>query len=227
MKILFLSLLSYALTLGLALGQTGSPASLDNLESTYHANLMKAQLPLFQQYLKDLQILLEKSPETDRDAIRFEIVRINGLISEGKPIDLTQKKDEPDTDEKPIKKRGIIFTLDPEETKPPHPKDSTLALGQAVWTFSKLPAGKYELVGLCACPVLPATPTVSVAYHGASSSVEVTAKNLTKTETAFRPMSLGTFVITEDVLKEDITISTAGEKPWLFVKQIRLIKLKD
>ncbi len=227
MKTALLSLLSLVLIAAAALGQTTPVQSPEKLESTYHASLFVAQRPLFLQYLKELQSLLEKSPETDRDAIRFEISRINGLYTEGTPIDLTLKKDAPESETKTTKKRGIIFTLDPEETKPPHAKDSTISLGQAVWPFSKLAPGKYELVGLCACPSLPTAATISVAYHGLTSTVEVTTKNVTKTATTFRPITLGRFDLNEEVLKEDITVSAAGDKPWLFVKQIRLIKLKD
>jgi hypothetical protein len=215
----------FALISGAASAQTPVPPTLEQLEATYHKTLFKAQLPLLLKFQKDLHALLEKSPEADRDAIKFELFDIEKLIASSTPLDLALRKEPNDQESKPIKKRGVALALEPEDTKPPHAKDAALSLGKAVWPVSKLTAGTYELVGLGALPgKLPATPNIVISYHGVTGSVTLTASNQTKNDTTFRPIILGSFTLTEDVANEELTVSTADNKPWIIVKRLRLMK---
>jgi hypothetical protein len=222
-----LALVSLLLLGTVSHAQTAAPSNLDRLETAYRETVKRTQAPLMQQYIVELQALLARSTGSDADAVRFEIARIHKLITEGSVLDLSptlKPGTAPSTPEKVEKKhRSIVFTLDPDEATPAQPKSGSVPLGSASWKFSKLPAGTYELVAMVACPgPLPAAPTITVNYHGLTTTCEIKERNLTKNATSFRPLSVGTFTLKEDVLDETITISASGSNPWLFVKHIHL-----
>ena len=209
--------------------QTPSPtpvATLEELEATYRANLMKMQLPIMQQYVKSLQAQLAAVPEAEKGAFLFEIARINDLIANDTPIDMRVQGSE--TEHKPVNSRGIYMTLDPDETIPPLPKDKPIALGSAVWPLSRLPPGTYELTGFYACPdSLPASPVININYHGINSTFTMTDRLRTKSATSFRPITLCRFTLNEVARKENITITASGDAPWIFFKQLRLEKMRE
>jgi hypothetical protein len=202
------------------------PTQLQTMELIYQKNLRAAQAPVVKEYLAQLSALLATSPAADTAAINGEIARVQKMATAG-----TVEFSGPKTIASPLGPAaagGIVFTLEPHEAQPPQKDDALVPIGEASWTLSKLPAGQYDVVAHYTCPTLPASPTVTLDYHGITLSRELKSTQVTKDDKSMRVIRLGQLKLSEDVLLEKVTLKAAStSQPWLFIKQILIVKAKD
>ena len=208
------------------------PSRLEQLEGTYNELLRGIHLPLLNQYLAELQALQAKAlVAAESAALKAEIARVQAIIAGRGIVDLDAPKPEAKEAGKVVRKSGIVFTLEPGDASPPPARaggaDAVVPLGKASWLLSSLPAGSYDVVAHYACPALPAGAKVHVAFGKQEFDREVQATYLTKDGKTFRVMRLCQLTIKEEAVRQGFIVSaTPDGEPWMFLKQVLIVKSK-
>lgn len=203
------------------------PTRFQQLEMTYVDNLKRVHAPLLQQYLGELKLLLDKSSATEAVAIRAEVARVQKMVADGGLIEFSTSKPSMAATPPRGSDNGIVFTLEPHEAQPPQSDDKPVPIGEATWTLSKLQAGNYDVVAHYSCESLGTSPVVNISFNGESHSREFKPGNVTKNG-AFRVMRLCQLKVKQEATFQKFTVTTPpGGEPWLFVKQILIVKSKE
>lgn len=202
------------------------PTRFQQLELTYVDNLKRVHAPLLQQYLGELKALMDKSLAADAPAIKAEVARVQKMVAGTGLIEFSGKSQAPNPPG--MGGNGIVFTLEPHEAQPPQADDKPVPLGEASWTLSKLQAGSYDVIAHYSCEKLSASPTLKISFNGQDYTREFKPANVTKSGGAFRVMRMCQLKVKEDAAFQKFTVATAsGGEPWVFVKQILIVKSKD
>jgi hypothetical protein len=130
-----------------------------------------------------------------------------------------------------VRKSGIVFTLEPKDATPlpadAGGADAVVPLARASWLLSSLPAGSYDVVAHYACAVLPAGAKVHVAFGAQEFDRDLQQAQLTKDQKTFRVMRLCQLTIKEEAVRQSFVVTAMpGSGPWIFLKQILIVKSK-
>ena len=221
-----------------AMAQTGKPAGtpaptrLDQLETTYNELLKGTHQPLLKSYLADLLALQTKAlVAADSAALKAEIARVQAIIAGKGIVEFDTPKPDAAQVAKVVRKSGIIFTLDPAEASPVPANatspDAVVPMGTATWKLSSLPAGSYDVVAHYACPTPPPDAKLHVTFAGQAFDRELKTAQVTKDGKTFRVIRLCQLTLKVEAPMQNLTITaTPAGAPWLFLKQVLVVKSK-
>lgn len=213
----------------------GTPPAtrLEQLEGTYSDLLKNAHLPMLRNYLAALQAMQTRAlVASESAALKAEIARVQAIIAGKGIVDFDPPKQEPAQAAKVVRKSGIIFSLDPNEAMPlpvnATSPDATVPMGAATWKLSSLPAGSYDLVAHYACPNVAPGAKLHVSFAGQEFDRELKPAQITKDNKTFRVMRLCQFTIKQEAQLQNVVITaTPAGEPWLFLKQVLIVKSKS
>ena len=209
------------------------PSRLEQLEGTYQDLLKGTHQPLLKQYLADLQAMQARALTAgDSAAVKAEIARIQAIIAGKGIVEFEVPKPEAAPQPKVVRKSGIVFTLDPPEANPPPPNanapDAVIPLGTATWKLSSLPPGSYDVVAQYTCPAATENAKVHVSFGGQEFDRPVGTAQVTKDAKTFRVMRLCQFTLKAEASLQDLVVTAAPSgEPWLFLKQVLVVKSKN
>ena len=209
------------------------PTRLEQLETTYNELLRGTHLPLLKQYLAELQALQSKALIASESAsLKNEIARIQALIAGKGIVELDSPTPAAKMPGKVVRKSGIVFTLEPVDATPlpanATAPDAVVPLGQASWLLSSLPAGSYDVVAHYACPALPDGAKIHIAFGKQEFDRQLQPAHLTKDAKTFRVMRLCQLTLTAEEVRQNVVVTAlpAGT-PWVFLKQVLIVKSKS
>lgn len=214
--------------------QTPTPPSdkLDQLEATYQTNLRERHRVIIQQYLTELRNAQTVAPDAaSKEAFAQEIARITDLSTTGGPIPLTQETSSSPAPankkgERIMSSRGMAMSLDPEEALPAVPAGAAhVAIGEASWRLSKIPAGSYDLVAEYVCPAIPENAHLYLDYAGEKIVRPLRDTHTTADMSTYRVMRIARITLKEDAVDQTLVFrATATSAPWFFVKRVLIAK---
>jgi hypothetical protein len=205
---------------------------LDQLEATYQSNLRERHRLIVQQYLTELRNAQALAPDVASEtAFAQEIVRITELGKTAGPISLTQEKPSPlppsgKKGDRVLTSRGMAMSLDPAEALPAQPAGALhVAIGEASWRLSKIPAGSYDLVVEYVCPAIPGDAQLYLDYAGEKIVRPLRETHTTADMRTYRVMRLAQITLKEDAVDQALVLrATSTSAPWFFVKRIIVAK---
>ena len=221
------------LSVPLLWAQTPTPPSdkLEQLEATYQTNLRERHRLIIQQYLSDLRNAQALAADAaSQAAFAQEITRVTDLSIDG-TIPLTQEKSSAPAPankkgERILNSRGMAMSLDAAEAVPAQPAGAVhVAIGEASWRLSKIPAGSYDLVAEYVCPAIPEDAHLYVDYAGEKIIRPLRDTHTTTDMSTYRVMRIARITLKEDAVDQTLVFrATATSAPWFFVKRVLIAK---
>lgn len=219
---------------------SNTDSKFQQMEAIYQQQLSSRHIPILGDYLTELkkQVALASDPA----AYNAEIERIQGIITAGGIVDLTDTvralHPETATQYRPAapesgKLKRAVTTLTPgfAQSILPVPEGSAspiaAEIGQMIWRLDHLPAGAYNFVLQYAS--LDAGQKVSLSLELGDQKVtnELTAKHATKDAKTFRLMRLGQLTLAENKSGATLTLTANTTlKPSLIVKSLVISPVK-
>lgn len=210
---------------------------LEQLEATYQSNLRALEVPILQEYLRQLDSLksqfVARNRVDDAKQVDEEITRVKSIASTTGVLPFTELEgamaltasSAPKPDAAPLKKDtsslSTLLAAEAQKGGAINPKTGAIPIGNAEWRIFKLPAGTYDVLMVFATESLPLPEQLTLTIGGHEFPAIIPVDRATGSPETFRLLRLCQVKLDTEVTGGTLSLASATpDKPLLWLKKL-------